>query len=213
DYKHKIEFQEAEYDYINKYCKEKPIDWTASVWDLDSLQFLMKYKLPFLKLPSAVITNKELVEETAKSGIPICISSGMSSLKEVDEAVNSVMKYTSNFVLMHTNSSYPTPPQELNLSLIPFYKERYECTVGYSGHEQKLEPTVSAATLGAQVIERHITLSHDLWGTDQRSSVEVVGMDILYKRIKDLQLIIGTPKKEVTESEKPIRNKLRGETK
>lgn len=210
DYKHKVEFQDSQYDYIDKYCREKPIDWTASVWDFDSLQFLMNYDLPFLKIPSAMITNKELVEESAKSGAPICISSGMSSLKEVDDAVNSVSKFTDNFVLMHTNSSYPTPPEELNLSLIPFYRERYNCVVGYSGHEQKLEPTVIAATLGAKVIERHITLSHDLWGTDQKSSVEVVGMDILYKRIKDIKLVLGSPIKEITKSEFSIRKKLRG---
>ena len=210
DYKHRIEFQKREYDYINKYCKEKPVDWTASVWDFDSLEFLMKYDLPFLKLPSAVITHRELVEECAKSGIPICISSGMSSLREVDEAVESVSKFTDNFELMHSNSSYPAPMEELNLSLIPFYKERYNCVVGYSGHEKLLEPTVTAVILGAKVIERHITLSHDLWGTDQSSSVEVVGMDILYKRIRDIKSVLGTPEKKITKSEFPIRKKLRG---
>ncbi len=211
DYKYKVEFGQNEYDYINKYCQEKPIDWTASVWDYDSLDFLMQYDLPFLKIPSAMISDTKLVEECAKSGVAICISSGMSSLEEVDKAVNSVMKFTDNFVLMHTNSSYPTPPEELNLSLIPFYKERYNCTVGYSGHEEKLEPTVIAVTLGAKVIERHITLSHNLWGTDQKSSVEVVGMDILRKRIENVDLVIGTPIKEVTKSEIPIRKKLRGD--
>ena len=213
EYKHKIEFQNKEYDYIDKYCKEKPVDWTASVWDYDSLEFLMRYDLPFLKIPSAMITNKALVEECSKTGLPICISSGMSSLREVDEAINSILKFTDNFVLMHTNSSYPTPPEEINLSLIPFYKERYNCVVGYSGHEQKLEPTVIAAAFGAKVIERHITLSHDLWGTDQKSSVEVVGMDILHKRIKDLQLILGSPEKKITESEFEIRKKLGGDSK
>tara|TARA_R100000234_G_C4999419_1_gene179581 strand:+ start:896 stop:1753 length:858 start_codon:yes stop_codon:yes gene_type:complete len=213
DYKHKVEFNHDDYNYIDSYCREKPVDWTASVWDFDSLEFLMNYNLPFLKIPSAMITDKELVQESAKSGFPICISSGMSSLQEVDDAVNNVLKHTDNFVLMHTNSSYPTPPEELNLSLIPFYKERYGCAVGYSGHEQKLEPTVIAATLGAKVIERHITLSHDMWGTDQKSSVEVVGMDILHKRIKDIQLVLGKPEKKVTNSEIAICKKLRGDNK
>lgn len=213
DYKHRIEFQKPEYDYIDAYCLEKPIDWTASVWDFNSLEFLMNYDLPFLKIPSAMITNKELVEESARTGIPIAISSGMSSLREVDEAVNCVKKFTDNFVLMHTNSSYPTPPDELNLSLIPYYKERYDCVVGYSGHEQKLEPTVIAVVLGAEVVERHVTLSHEMWGTDQKSSVEVVGMDILYKRIKVLESIMGSPIKEVTKSEFAIREKLRGHSK
>lgn len=210
DYKHRVEFDKQEYDYIEKYCVEKPIHWSASVWDLNSLEFLLQYNLPFIKIPSAMLTNQELLEETAKSGVPIIMSSGMSSLAEVDTAVDTVSKHTENFVLMHTNSSYPTPKNELNLSLIPFLKDRYGCTIGYSGHEQDLEPTVIAAVLGAEVIERHITLSHDMWGTDQKSSLEVVGMDKLYKRIKDIQEILGSADKRVTESEIAIRKKLRG---
>ena len=211
DYKYKVEFGVKQYDYIDKYSKEKPLDWTASVWDLDSLEFLVKYNVPFIKIPSALITNKELVSECAKSGIQIIMSSGMSTLKEVDEAFNVVKKYSSkNPVLMHTNSSYPTPRKELNLALIPFYKDRYGCTIGYSGHEPDLEPTVIAVSLGAKVIERHITLSHSLWGTDQKSSLEVIGMDKLRKRCVDIQEMMGSGTKEVTESEVAIREKLRG---
>ena len=142
DYKYQVEFDKSEYNYINQYCGEKPIDWSASVWDLDSLNFLLQYDLPFIKIPSAMITNHELVEESAKTGLPIIASSGMSTLKEVDDVVNLILKYTDNFVLMHTNSSYPTPKKELNLSLIPFLIDRYKCVVGYSGHEEDLEPTV-----------------------------------------------------------------------
>tara|TARA_R110001583_G_scaffold18383_35_gene73179 strand:- start:4450 stop:5301 length:852 start_codon:yes stop_codon:yes gene_type:complete len=210
EYKHRVEFGKKQYDYINDYCAEKPIDWSASVWDLNSLDFLLQYNLPYIKIPSAMITNSKLLEESAKSGVPIIMSTGMSSLQEVDTAVELVNKHTDNFVLMHTNSSYPTPRSELNLSLIPFLQERYECTVGYSGHEDDLEPTVIAAVLGAKVIERHITLSHEMWGTDQKSSLEVVGMDKLYKRIRDIDQILGTPDKQVTESEVNIRKKLRG---
>jgi len=210
DYKYQVEFDKSEYNYINQYCGEKPIDWSASVWDLDSLNFLLQYDLPFIKIPSAMITNHELVEESAKTGLPIIASSGMSTLKEVDDVVNLILKYTDNFVLMHTNSSYPTPKKELNLSLIPFLIDRYKCVVGYSGHEEDLEPTVIATALGAKVIERHITLSHDLWGTDQKSSLEVVGMDTLYKRVRDVKDFLGTPVKKVTESEIAIRKKLRG---
>ncbi len=157
-----------------------------------------------------MMTNESLVVESAKSGMPIIMSTGMSTLEEVDNAVNNVLKYTDNLVLMHTNSSYPTPKEELNLSLIPFLKNRYGCTIGYSGHEQDLEPTVVAAVLGAKVIERHITLSHDLWGTDQKSSLEIIAMDMLYKRIKDIDMMMGSDKKEVTASEISIRKKLRG---
>ena len=210
DYKHRIEFGKEEFDYIDSYCSEKPVDWSASVWDMDSLEFLMQYDLPFIKVPSAMITNYELVSEVARTGKPVIMSTGMSTLEEVDEAVNNVMRHSDNLVLVHTNSSYPTPKHELNLSLIPFYIERYGCTIGYSGHEHKLEPTVFAVLLGAKVIERHITMSHDLWGTDQKSSVEVIGMDILHKRIKDINVVLGQPIKTVTESEFPIRKKLRG---
>ena len=210
EYKHRVEFGKKQYDYINDYCAEKPIDWSASVWDLNSLDFLLQYNLPYIKIPSAMITNSKLLEESAKSGVPIIMSTGMSSLREVDDAVDLVTKHTDNFVLMHTNSSYPTPKKELNLSLIPFLQERYSCTIGYSGHEEDLEPTVIACVLGAKVVERHITLSHEMWGTDQKSSLEVVGMDKLYKRIKNIDEILGTPEKKVTESEVSIRKKLRG---
>jgi N-acetylneuraminate synthase len=210
DYKHKVEFEKFEYDYINEYCNIKPLDWSASVWDLDSLEFLMQYELPFIKIPSAMTTNEILVAETAKTGRPIIMSTGMCELEEVDAAVNNVLKYNDNLVLMHTNSSYPTPKEEINLKLIPFLKERYGCVVGYSGHEEDLEPTVIAVALGASVVERHITLSHDMWGTDQKSSLEVMAMDMLFKRVRDIPTILGSDKKMVTKSEISIRKKLRG---
>ena len=210
DYKYRVEFEKKEYDYISRYCSEKPIDWSASVWDLDSLQFLMQYDMPFIKIPSAMTTNKDLVCETAKSNIPVIMSTGMCELSEVDEAVNNVLKHNSNLILMHTNSSYPTPKDEINLNLIPFLKNRYGCEIGYSGHEEDLEPTVIAVALGATVIERHITLSHEMWGTDQKSSLEIMAMDMLKKRVKDVGKILGSSEKVVTKSEIPIRKKLRG---
>tara|TARA_R100001126_G_C4879820_1_gene178439 strand:- start:956 stop:1801 length:846 start_codon:yes stop_codon:yes gene_type:complete len=210
DYKYKVEFEKDDYDYISKYCAEKPVDWSASVWDLDSLKFLAGYDLPFIKIPSAMTTNELLVSETAKVGVPIIMSTGMCELQEVDDAVNNVLKHNNDLVLMHTNSSYPTPREEINLNLIPFLKERYGCRIGYSGHEEDLEPTVIAVALGATVIERHITLSHDMWGTDQKSSLEVMAMDMLYKRVKDISKIMGSTNKTVTPSEVAIRKKLRG---
>ena len=134
----------------------------------------------------------------------------MCELKEVDKAVDIVSSHTDNFVLMHTNSSYPTSVEELNLSLIPFYKDRYKCPVGYSGHEYNIEPTVIACHLGANVIERHITVSHDLWGTDQKASLEIRAMDMLYGRLKDVSTMMGSCSKIVTPSEIPIKKKLRG---
>ena len=210
DYKYEVEFEKDDYDYISKYCAEKPVDWSASVWDLDSLKFLADYDLPFIKIPSAMTTNELLVSETAKVGVPIIMSTGMCELQEVDDAVNNVLRHNNNLVLMHTNSSYPTPREEINLNLIPFLKERYNCPIGYSGHEEDLEPTVIAVALGATVVERHITLSHDMWGTDQKSSLEVMAMDMLHKRVKDISKIMGTAEKTVTPSEVAIRKKLRG---
>ena len=210
DYKHKIEFEKTEYDLIDEYCNQKPIDWTASVWDLESLKFLNDYDVPFIKIPSAMMTNDELLIEAAKCDKTILMSTGMSNLSEVDHAVNLVLKHNNDLVLMHTNSSYPTPIDELNLSMIPFLKERYGCVVGYSGHEQDLEPTVIAAAMGATVIERHITISHDMWGTDQKSSLEVHAMNMLRKRTRNVSRMLGVPNKVVTDSEVKIRKKLRG---
>lgn len=210
EYKYKVEFGKEEFDYVDKYCKEKPIDWTASVWDLDSLEFLLQYNVPFIKIPSAHITNDELLIACAKSGVTILASTGMSTLEEVDHAVNLLEKHALSYAIMHTNSSYPAKYEDLNLSLIPFFIERYKCIVGYSGHEYGLTPTVIAVTLGAKIIERHITIDRNLWGTDQSSSVEIEGMDSLYKRIHEISTVVGKPNKIVTGSELPIREKLRG---
>jgi N-acetylneuraminate synthase len=209
EYKNKIELQKYEYDYIDKYCKEKPLDWTASVWDLPSLEFILNYQIPFIKIPSAMLINHELLIEVAKTKKIIVLSTGMSELAEIDNAVNLILKYGDKPILMHTNSSYPAPIEELNLSLIPFLKNRYKCTVGYSGHEEDLMPSVVAAVLGAKIIERHITLSHNLWGTDQKASLEVLAMDILFKRIINIKKMIGEPIKFITPSEIEARNRLR----
>lgn len=209
EYKYRIEFDKSEYDYIDKYCKEKPLDWSASVWDLDSLKFLVQYDVPFIKIGSPMLTDYGLLKESAITGKTLIISTGMSTLEEIDNAVNLIVKHGANPIIMHTNSSYPTPPNELNLNLIPMLRKRYGCIIGYSGHEEDLEPTVIAAALGAQVIERHITLDHNMWGTDQKSSLEVMGMDILKKRIKNIDSMLGSLDKCVTPSEIPIREKLR----
>ena len=125
-------------------------------------------------------------------------------------SIQNVVKNGKKPIIMHTNSSYPSPKKEINLRLIPFYKHRYDCVIGYSGHEQDLEPTVIAVALGAKVIERHITLSHEMWGTDQKSSLEVHAMNILRKRCEDIEILLGSDNKHVTPSEIEIRKKLRG---
>ncbi len=209
EYKRKVEFGKEEYDYIDKYCSEKPVNWTASVWDMDSLNFILQYEVPFIKIPSAMLANTELLIEAAKSKKTLIVSTGMSTLKEIDEAMKIIEKYGVMPVIMHTNSSYPTPTDELNLRLIPFLKKRYGCVIGYSAHERGLEPTVVAVALGAVVVERHITLSHEMWGTDHKSSMIVLAMDMLARRIKDINAMLGSEEKTITKSEIPIREKLR----
>jgi len=210
DYKYKVEFEKNEYDIINKYCLNKPLAWTVSVWDSDSLNFIKNYEVPFIKIPSAHITNKKLLKEAAKLEIPIILSTGMSTWEIIDTAVEILAKEKAEFALLQCNSTYPAPNKELNLNVIPIMKERYGCVVGYSGHEYGLEPSVLAVAMGAQIIERHITLDHNMWGTDQKSSLEVHAMDMLMKRIKNVKSILGGAEKIITESEKPILKKLRG---
>lgn len=210
EYKNKIEFTKNEYDYIDKYCKEKPIQWSASVWDIPSLEFIAAYDVPFIKIPSAKLTEKELLIKAAVTKKTLIVSTGMSTIEEIDDAVNLLEKHSADYILMHTNSAYPSPIKEINLKCILTFKERYGCRVGYSGHEYGLEATVYAASLGVVIIERHITLDHKMWGTDQSASLEVMGMDMLRKRIKDVNLMFGDGIKRISESEIPIRKKLRG---
>jgi N-acetylneuraminate synthase len=210
EYKYKVEFEKAEYDEIDSYCKEKGIAWSASPWDLDSLEFLNQYNLPFIKLPSAMLTNTPLVEACAKSGKKVILSTGMSTEEEIDEAINTIKQFTDNFAILHCNSTYPAPLNELNLSTITTLKNKYNCEVGYSGHEFRIGTTVASVYLGATIIERHITLDRTMWGTDHLSSVEPQGLIKLVKGIRELEEAFGDGVIQVTESEKIIRNKLRG---
>ena len=211
DYRKKIEFGKKEYSYIDKYCTEKPIFWTASVWDIPSLDFILKFDVPFIKIPSAKLTETKLLTKAARSGKPVVLSVGMSTEKEIDKAVKVLEKETKgNFILMYTNSTYPTPPNELNLLAIKSLKNRYGSIVGYSGHEYDLEPTVIAAALGARIIERHVTLDHNMWGSDHFASLEVHAMDMLHKRIKAIDTVMGDGIKKLTPKEMEVRKRLRG---
>lgn len=209
EYKHKIEFGKIEYDEIDSYCKEKDIAWSASPWDLDSLSFLNQYDIPFIKIPSAMLTNDELLENSVKTGKKIILSVGMSTLEEIDHAVE-ILRKSNEFAILHCNSSYPAPLNELNLSVIKTLQERYGCEVGYSGHEFRLGTTVASIYLGASIIERHITLDRTMWGTDHMSSVEPQGLIKLVKGIRELEESYGDGIVRVTDSQIPIRTKLRG---
>mgnify|MGYP003999861309 FL=1 len=219
DYKYKVEFGKEEYDEIDVYCKERKIDWSASPWDLDSLEFLMQYDIPYIKIPSAMLTNDELLIAVRDTDKKVILSTGMSTREEIDHAVvllkskivvEPYYEKAGNFVLLHCNSTYPAPIDELNLSAIKTLKERYNCEVGYSGHEFRLSTSVAATYLGASVIERHITLDRSMWGSDQLSSVEPQGLFKLMSGIRELELARGDGEIKVTESEKKVRKHLRG---
>lgn len=209
DYKYKVEFEKEEYDEIDSYCREKGIAWSASPWDLDSLNFLNQYELPFIKIPSAMLTNDELLKAAVNTGKKIILSVGMSTEEEIDNAVE-ILKYSKDFAILHCNSTYPAPIEELNLSAIKTLQEKYNCEVGYSGHEFRLGTTVAAVYLGATIIERHITLDRTMWGTDHMSSVEPQGLIKLVKGIRELEQAYGDGEIKITESQIPIRSKLRG---
>lgn len=214
DYKHKIEFKKEDYNQISDYCKQRKIDWSASPWDLDSLQFLTDYNVPFIKIPSAMLTNDELIIESSKwsskNKKELILSTGMSTMEEIDRAVSLMREENTKFCLLHCNSSYPAPIEELNLSRIKTLKERYNCKVGYSGHEFRLGTSVATVMLGAEVIERHITLDRTMWGTDQLSSVEPQGLIKLVRGVRELELALGDGKIKVMDTELPFRKKLRG---
>ena len=210
DYKHRMEFGQEEYDEIDRYCKQKDIEWSASPWDMDSLDFLLQYDIPFLKIPSAMITNEELMRASARSGKEVIFSSGMSTLEETDQAVKWMREENSDFALLHCNSTYPAPLKDLNLKCIQTLKERYGCEVGYSGHEFRLGTTVASVYLGATIIERHITLDRTMWGSDHLASVEPQGLIKLVKGIRELEIALGDGHKRVTAGELPVRKKLRG---
>lgn len=210
EYKKKVEFGKEEYDYIDRYCREKPIAWTASPWDIPSLEFLLDYDLPFIKIASAGNADRDMIKLACESGKPLLVSTGMSTLEEIDIMVDFLEKHSNgDYILLHTNSAYPTPVEELNLMMIKTLRERYHCLVGYSGHEQDLEPSVVATALGAKVIERHVTLDHNMWGTDQAASLSVAAMAMLQGRMKEVLVMLGTGEKTVTEREKEVRRKLR----
>ena len=210
EYKRRIEFGKKEYEEIDSYCKMKPITWSASPWDMESLQFILKYDIPYIKIASALNMEKDMLIEACKSGKTIIASTGMSDFKDVDRMVDILEKEgKGNYILMHTNSQYPTPNNETNVRVVQTLKERYGCIVGYSGHEQDLQASIAATVLGAKVIERHVTLSHSMMGSDHKASLEVQAMTILKKRITDTILSLGDGRKFISEGELEVSKKLR----
>jgi N-acetylneuraminate synthase len=202
-----LELDEAAYSAIAEYCHMLGIMWFASCWDEASVDFIEQFQPPCYKIASASLTDDELLRHHATYGRPIILSTGMSDLEEIDRAVE--VLGTSNLVLLHATSTYPTQPSELNLRAISALRERYGVPVGYSGHEVGLSTTVAARALGACVIERHITLDRAMWGSDQAASVEPFGFHRLIRDIRAVESALGDGVKVVYDSEIPVREKLR----
>jgi N-acetylneuraminate synthase len=211
DYKYKVEFGKEEYDEIDRYCKENDIAWSASPWDLDSLEFLDQYDLPYIKMPSAHLTNDELLAACRDTGKKVILSTGMSTVDEIAHAVNVLRSNGGcDFALLHCNSTYPAPIEELNLNCINTLRDKFQCEVGYSGHEFRLGTSVATVLMGATIVERHITLDRTMWGSDHMASVEPQGLIKLVRGVRELEAALGDGVIGVTEGEKPVRKKLRG---
>lgn len=209
DQKEGLEFNEKQYDEIDQFCKKNNIIWFASAWDIPSLDFLDKYNLSYNKIASAMITNVDFVKKTADKKKYTYISTGMSDYKNIDEAVKIFKLAKCEFELMHSVSAYPCPEDQLNLHLIRKLKEKYECKVGYSGHEPSVSPSIVAVCLGASSIERHITLDRSMYGSDQAASLEKKGLEELVSVIRKIPIVFGDKDKKIFECEMEVAKKLR----
>jgi N-acetylneuraminate synthase len=207
EYRYRVEFDKAQYAEIDQYCQDKGIVWFASCWDEPSVDFIEKFDPPCYKVASASLTDDVLIKHTVATGKPILLSTGMSTMDEIEHAAS--LFRPGKLVLLHATSTYPCKPEELNLSMIPVLEKKFACPVGYSGHEVGLQTTLAAVTLGACVVERHITLDRAMWGSDQAASVEPSGFHRLVRDIRVIEQAMGDGVKRVYESEVPIRKKLR----
>ena len=208
-YKEKIELGEKEFREIDKYCKKIKIDWFCSSWDKNSLNFMKKFKTKYNKVASAMITNLDLVKLIAQEKKLTFISTGMSTMTDINNAVKIFKKNKCDFVLMHCVSTYPCDEKSLNLNLIPVLKRKFKCKIGYSGHETSVSPTYAAWFLGADYIERHITLDRTMYGTDQSASLSEPGIRLLTNALSKFSFMLGNGKKIITNEEKKLIPKFR----
>lgn len=209
DYKKRIEFGQKEYREIDMYCKEKNIDWSASAWDIGSLEFLDQFDLPFHKVASALATHLEFVDQVAKRGKLTYASVGMCSYEDIDRLVQIFEKHKCPFVLLHTVSTYPALESDLNLRMISTLSERYGVGIGYSGHEPSVSPSIVAGVLGAVAIERHITLDRSMWGTDHSASLEESGLSQLVSTLRKIPVVLGDGVKKSIPAEEAMATKMR----
>lgn len=207
DLKRGLEFGQEEYAEIDRYCREKGILWFASCWDEGSVDFIEAFNPPCYKIGSASLTDDNLLRHHRSFGRPIIISTGMSTIEQIDHAVKILGR--DDLIILHCTSTYPSQVEELNLNAIRTLRERYQVPVGYSGHEVGLAPSVGAAAMGACMLERHITLDRAMWGSDQAASVEWQGFWRLVKDVRALEMAMGDGVKQVYPSEVPVMQKLR----
>lgn len=207
DLKWGLEFQYEEYQEIDRYCREVKMPWFASCWDEPSVDLINKFDVPCFKIASASLTDDNLLRHTRATGRPIVLSTGMSTLEQIDRAVE--ILGTDNLILLHACSTYPAYYQELNLRVILLLQQRYGVPVGYSGHETGLPSSVAAAAMGACVIERHITLDRSMWGSDHAASLEPNGITKLVGYVRLVEKSMGDGVKRVLEREQPVIKKLR----
>ena len=207
-YRHKVEFSFDDYTEIDTYCKELGIDWFASCWDEESVDFIEQFNPVLYKSSSASLTDHNLLKKKKATGKPLIMSTGMSTMDEIRATINAIG--TENLLVAHSTSSYPCKLKELNLNMIKTLKNMYpHVPIGYSGHEVGLSPSWAAIVLGATFIERHITLDRAMWGTDQAASVEISGFHRLVRNIRDIEKALGDGVKKVYKSELGPLKKLR----
>ncbi|NBT00520.1 MAG: N-acetylneuraminate synthase [Betaproteobacteria bacterium] len=207
EYKERIEFGHDEYAAIDKHCQLKNILWFASPWDIPSVMFLEEFNVPLHKVASACLTDDDLLLALRATNKPLIMSTGMSTLTEIDHAVSLLDR--SRLILGQATSTYPCAPEELNLRAIESLRDRYRVPVGYSGHETGLPTTVASAALGAVFIERHITLNRAMWGTDHSASVEPHGLATLVRHVRTVESALGDGIKTRYVSEESVLLKLR----
>ena len=204
-----LEFGIKEYREIDEYCKERNIEWFASAWDLNSQLFLQKFDCKYNKVASAMIVYEDLLNMIAKEGKHTFISTGMSTYDDIEKAVNIFNKEDCPFELMHTVSTYPMKDENANLNMISTLRKKYNCDVGYSGHEVGLAVSNAAAALGITSLERHITLDRSMYGSDQSASVEPSGLRQLIGAVRKIEVAMGDGVKRVIKEEIPIAENLR----
>jgi N-acetylneuraminate synthase len=207
EYREKVEFGFEDYKVIDAFCRDLGIDWFASVWDEEAVDFMESFNPACYKIPSASLTDIGLLKKIRSTGRPIVLSTGMSTFDQIEKSVNEIG--SDNLALMHSTSAYPCDPMELNLRMIETLRERYTCPIGYSGHEVGLITSVIAVALGACMVERHFTLDRAMWGGDQSASVEPGGFRKLVKYIRVTEMALGDGVKRVYDSEKSSLKKLR----